>query len=142
MKEYRLYKIGDEIQLRTAEGVPADFSELIGNSNIVVFYGEMGAGKTTLIKQICRSLGSEDVVNSPTFAIVNVYDSPKGEIYHFDCYRLKNLSEAMDIGTEDYLHSGNLCLIEWPEVISQILLNKITEIHIKDVNGIRHISVI
>ena len=142
MKEYRLYKIGDEIQLRTAEGVPADFSELIGNSNIVVFYGEMGAGKTTLIKQICRSLGSEDVVNSPTFAIVNVYDSPKGEIYHFDCYRLKNLSEAMDIGTEDYLHSGNLCLIEWPEVISQILPNKITEIHIKDVNGTRHISVI
>ena len=91
---------------------------------MLAFDGVMGAGKTTLIKQLVEAMGSTDVVNSPTFAIVNVYDVEqpyRGEVYHFDCYRLKNLREALDLGAEEYLYSGNYCLVEWPEVLSPIL---------------------
>jgi len=89
---------------------------------VFAFDAPMGAGKTTMIKQLCEELGTSDVVNSPTFAIVNVYDTPNdGEIYHFDCYRLKDIVEAQDFGAEEYLYSGNLCLIEWPDIIYPIL---------------------
>lgn len=88
---------------------------------ILLFYGEMGAGKTTLIKAFCAALGVEDTVSSPTFSIVNEYHYPKGIIYHFDCYRLKNQAEALDIGMEEYLYSDNYCLIEWPEKIPDLL---------------------
>lgn len=91
---------------------------------VFAFEGQMGAGKTTFIKKLCEQMGTHDVVNSPTFAIVNVYDieNPyKGEVYHFDCYRLKNIQEAMDLGAEEYLYSGNYCFIEWPERIEGIL---------------------
>ena len=84
----------------------------------------MGAGKTTFIKQLCQEMGTMDVVNSPTFAIVNVYDVERpypGEVYHFDCYRLKDIREAMDFGAEEYLYSGNYCFIEWPEKIESLL---------------------
>ena len=82
----------------------------------------MGTGKTTFISELCQAMGTKDVANSPTFAIVNVYELPNHEeIYHFDCYRLKNLSEAIDLGAEEYLYSGNYCFIEWPEVIESIL---------------------
>ena len=141
MKEYKLIKKGEEIELQDLQGESVDFAELVEGSKVVAFYGAMGAGKTTLIKEICKSLGTEDTVNSPTFAIVNVYDSKEGEIYHFDCYRLKDLREAMDIGTEDYLNSGNLCLIEWPEVIAPLLSDDVREIHIKDVDGVREVIV-
>lgn len=87
----------------------------------LLFYGEMGAGKTTFIKAFCAALGVADAVSSPTFSIVNEYDSPKGIIYHFDFYRLKNQMEALDIGLEEYLYSGNYCLIEWPEKIPDLL---------------------
>lgn len=89
---------------------------------VYAFYGKMGAGKTTFIKALCESLGVEDVVTSPTFALVNEYTSGKGEpIYHFDFYRIKNLEEVYDMGYEDYFYSGHLCLLEWPELIEPIL---------------------
>ena len=77
------------------------------NKKIFLFNGEMGAGKTTLVKALCAELGSEDTVKSPTFGIVNEYDSPSGAIYHFDFYRIKKIGEAFDLGYEDYLYSGN-----------------------------------
>ena len=91
---------------------------------VFAFDGAMGAGKTTFIKKLVEQMGSIDIVNSPTFAIVNVYDVEhpyKGEVYHFDCYRLKDLREAMDFGAEEYLYSGNYCFIEWPEKIEALL---------------------
>ena len=91
---------------------------------VFAFDGPMGAGKTTFIKKLVEEMGTTDVVNSPTFAIVNVYDVEqpyKGEVYHFDCYRLKDIREAMDFGAEEYLYSGNYCFIEWPEKIEALL---------------------
>ncbi len=91
-------------------------------SNIFAFYGKMGAGKTTFIKAICKALGVQDNVNSPTFTIINEYKSAKGfPIYHFDFYRINRIQEAYDIGTEDYFSGSGLCLIEWPEKIAEIL---------------------
>ena len=91
---------------------------------VFAFDAPMGAGKTTFIKHLCEEMGTADVVNSPTFAIVNVYDVEqpyRGEAYHFDCYRLKDIREAMDFGAEDYLYSGNYCFIEWPDIIAPLL---------------------
>ena len=91
---------------------------------VFAFEGQMGAGKTTFIKKLCEEMGTTDVVNSPTFAIINVYDVEqpyRGEVYHFDCYRLKDIREAMDLGAEEYLYSGNYCFIEWPEKIEALL---------------------
>ena len=91
---------------------------------VFAFEGQMGAGKTTFIKKLCEEMGTTDVVNSPTFAIVNVYDVEqpyRGEVYHFDCYRLKDIREAMDLGAEEYLYSGNYCFIEWPEKMEALL---------------------
>ena len=91
-------------------------------ADVVAFYGSMGAGKTTLIKNLCHRMGVTDEVNSPTFAIVNEYATMEGEsVYHFDFYRIKKLEEAYDIGFENYFYSGNLCLIEWPEMIEPLL---------------------
>ena len=91
---------------------------------VYAFEGQMGAGKTTFIKSLCEAMGTMDVVNSPTFAIVNVYDVEqpyRGEVYHFDCYRLKDIREAMDFGAEEYLYSGNYCFIEWPMMMEAVL---------------------
>ena len=88
---------------------------------IVAVYGEMGAGKTTAIKQWLRSINSQDAGSSPTFSLVNEYDSPGGSIFHFDFYRISNLEEAQDIGLEDYFDSGRPCWIEWPDKISELL---------------------
>lgn len=91
-------------------------------ADVVAFYGPMGAGKTTLIKNLCHLMGVTDEVNSPTFAIVNEYVTDEGEpVYHFDFYRIKKLEEAYDIGYENYFYSGHLCLIEWPELIEPLL---------------------
>ena len=100
-----------------------EFIRLMGDCTVFAFYGKMGAGKTTFIKAICEELGVEDVINSPTFAIINEYRSEKtGElIYHFDFYRINKLSEAQDISVEDYFYSGALCFIEWPEKIEPLL---------------------
>ena len=97
-----------------------------GDRRVFAFDGKMGAGKTTFIKHLCEAMGTEDVVNSPTFAIVNVYEveAKNGnteEVYHFDCYRIKDIREAMDFGAEEYLYSGNYCFLEWAEMIEPLL---------------------
>ena len=98
------------------------FIERMGNATVFAFYGSMGAGKTTFIKAVCEELGVTDVINSPTFAIVNEYQAASGElIYHFDCYRIAKLAEALDMGCEDYFDSGSRCFIEWPENIAPLL---------------------
>ncbi|WP_420575563.1 tRNA (adenosine(37)-N6)-threonylcarbamoyltransferase complex ATPase subunit type 1 TsaE [Ekhidna sp.] len=103
-----------------------------GNIDVWCFDAEMGAGKTTLIKKICKEKGVQDEMSSPTFSIVNEYLTDKGEeIYHFDFYRLENIEEAIDIGLEDYLFSGNLCLLEWPEIIEPLLPDEYLQISIK-----------
>lgn len=89
---------------------------------IVVFRGGVGAGKTTLIKNLCIGLGVQDLVSSPTFSLINEYITNENQlIYHFDFYRLNNLNEALNLGVEEYLFSGNVCLIEWPELIEELL---------------------
>lgn len=97
------------------------FVSLIGNRTVFAFYGGMGAGKTTFIKAVCQELGVTDAVSSPTFAIVNEYSSPRGPVYHFDFYRINRITEVMDLGFDDYAYSGNLCLMEWPELIEDLL---------------------
>lgn len=92
------------------------------NSNIVLLNGEMGAGKTTMIKALCKALKCPDVVSSPTFSLINEYRTVDHKpLYHFDCYRIINEEEAYDIGAEEYLYSGHLCLIEWSENIQSLL---------------------
>ena len=99
-----------------------EFIKAMGDGNVFAFYGKMGAGKTTFIKAVCECLGVEDVITSPTFAIVNEYRSQTSElIYHFDFYRIKKLDEVYDMGYEDYFYSGALCFIEWPELIEELL---------------------
>ena len=101
-----------------------DMLKACAPKKVFAFDGPMGVGKTTFIKKLCEEMGTTDVVNSPTFAIVNVYDVEqpyRGEVYHFDCYRLKELREALDLGAEEYLYSGNYCFIEWPEKIEALL---------------------
>lgn len=95
-----------------------------------IFEGEMAAGKTTFIKAFCEALGVDDVVSSPTFSIVNEYESKDGPVYHFDFYRLKNIQEAYDIGYEEYFYSGNYCLVEWPSKVTQLLPEKYIKIEI------------
>lgn len=93
-----------------------------GHCPVWLFHGEMGAGKTTLIKSLCARLGVEEVMSSPTFSIVNEYNTrDDGKIYHFDYYRIKNEAEAYDIGSEEYFYSGNLCFVEWPEKIPSLI---------------------
>jgi tRNA threonylcarbamoyladenosine biosynthesis protein TsaE len=104
--------------------LPAIASEILSyaaNARIFLFYGELGAGKTTLIKSLCECLGTTEPVTSPTFSIVNEYIGENSKIYHFDFYRLKNQNEALDLGYEEYFYSGVYCFIEWPEKISGLL---------------------
>lgn len=114
----------EEIFLVDAQGNRLSVLQLIrdcGTSRVVALDAPMGTGKTTLIKQLVEEMGSTDIANSPTFAIVNVYEVDQSDIYHFDCYRLKDIREAMDFGAEDYLYSGNWCFVEWPDIISPLL---------------------
>ena len=112
---------------------------------VFAFDGQMGAGKTTFIKQLVQEMGTTDIVNSPTFAIVNVYDAEqpyKGEVYHFDCYRLKDIREALDFGADEYLYSGNYCFVEWPDIISTLLPEDTVYIHIvPQENGDRLVTI-
>ncbi|MBE8724630.1 tRNA (adenosine(37)-N6)-threonylcarbamoyltransferase complex ATPase subunit type 1 TsaE [Flavobacterium hungaricum] len=106
----------DQIQ-ETAEQILAQ-----NPSKIILFNGEMGVGKTTLIKQLCKSLGITDATSSPTFSLVNEYQIPNGKkVYHFDFYRIKQETEALDMGVDDYLYSGNWCFIEWSEKIESLI---------------------
>lgn len=98
------------------------FLDAIGDSRIIAFYGGMGAGKTTFITALCNELGVQDIVTSPTFTIANEYVDTEGEsVYHFDFYRINNISEALDIGLYEYFDSGCFCFIEWPEMIEELL---------------------
>lgn len=108
--------------------------QLAGKEKIFLFYGEMGAGKTTLINKICEILGVQDHTSSPTFSIINEYIATDGPVYHFDFYRLKNQSEAFDLGYEDYFYSGDYCFIEWPEKISDLLPYHYIQIKIYPIN--------
>ena len=112
-----------------------EFVSHIGEHRVFAFYGNMGAGKTTFIKAVCEQLGVKDAVTSPTFAIVNEYESDMGAIYHFDFYRIKNLGEVMDLGFEDYAYSGNLCLMEWPELIEELLPENTVNVNISETPG-------
>ena len=116
--------------------------ELINDKTIVCFYGAMGVGKTTFIKEICKKLGVEDVVSSPTFSIINEYLTENDEsVYHFDFYRIEK-EEAFDIGYEEYFYQGNLCLIEWPEKISSIIPENILKVQITRSDEQRIIEII
>lgn len=105
------------------EEAAREFIKQMGDDTVFAFYGKMGAGKTTFIKALCKLLGVEDEVNSPTFAIINEYRSETTAelIYHFDFYRIKKLEEVYDLGYEDYFYSGALCFIEWPELVEELL---------------------
>jgi tRNA threonylcarbamoyladenosine biosynthesis protein TsaE len=110
--------------VKSLDDLDAAASEILSfssNNHVFLLYGDMGAGKTTLIKSLCKALGSEDNIASPTFSIVNEYNAPNHNIYHFDFYRLKTQTEALDMGFEEYLYSGNYCFIEWPEKIPDLL---------------------
>ena len=105
--------------------------EALDGRSVVVFRGEMGAGKTTLIREILARLGSEDNVTSPTFAIVNQYTTADCRpVYHFDFYRIDRIEEAYDFGYEEYFYSGDLCLVEWPEKIEQLLPDEVVTVRI------------
>ena len=109
------------------------FVAAMGDNTVFAFYGKMGAGKTTFIKAVCECLGVTDVINSPTFAIVNEYRSDSGElIYHFDFYRIKKLEEVYDMGYEDYFYSGALCFIEWPELVEELLPTDAVKVSIEE----------
>jgi tRNA threonylcarbamoyladenosine biosynthesis protein TsaE len=111
----------------------------IGNQNVFAFYGDMGAGKTTFIKAVCEELGVQEPVTSPTFAIINEYRDKNGKsIYHFDFYRIKKLEEVFDFGYEDYFYSGNLCFIEWPELVESLLPENVVRLSLRQTeNGTR-----
>jgi tRNA threonylcarbamoyladenosine biosynthesis protein TsaE len=119
----------------------------IGTRTVFAFYGKMGAGKTTFIKAICEELGVDDVITSPTFAIVNEYtltSQPEpipATVYHFDFYRIKKLEEVYDMGYEDYFYSGALCFIEWPELIEELLPEDAVRVSImENADGTRTVS--
>jgi tRNA threonylcarbamoyladenosine biosynthesis protein TsaE len=119
------------------------FVEAMGDNTVFAFYGKMGAGKTTFIKAICEELGVNDVITSPTFAIVNEYRSDIADelIYHFDFYRIKKLSEVYDMGYEDYFFSGAICFIEWPELIEELLPGDAVKVKIEEQeDGSRKVS--
>jgi tRNA threonylcarbamoyladenosine biosynthesis protein TsaE len=120
----RIYSLSEVDQI-------ADYIIANASNRVLLFFGEMGVGKTTLIKEICKSLHSDDVISSPTFSLVNEYRTQYDEpIYHFDFYRIDSEEEALDIGVEDYFYSGDWCLIEWPNNIENLLPLGAVEIHL------------
>ena len=120
-----------------------EFISQMRDNTIFAFYGTMGAGKTTFIKALCETMGVTDIVNSPTFAIVNEYDTPSGRpIYHFDFYRIKRLTEVYDMGYEDYFYGRGICFIEWPELIEELLPEDTIKVFIKaQENGCRVVEI-
>ena len=129
--------------LETIQETAQQFIDQIGNNSVFAFNGTMGAGKTTFIKAICEVMGVKETINSPTFSIVNEYEAADGRIiYHFDCYRINKIQEALDLGAEEYLHSGNLCFIEWAENIAPLLPDSIINVDIAEIeNGERNIVI-
>ena len=132
-----------EIEIKDLEHIreaARTFVDAMGDQHVFAFYGSMGAGKTTFIKAICEELGVEDVVTSPTFAIVNE-DEGEWPIYHFDFYRIKKLEEVYDMGYEDYFYGNGLCFIEWPEMMEELLPEGSVKVQIKEnADGTRTVS--
>jgi len=127
----------------TLEELPEIAGKILSDTahKTLLFYGEMGVGKTTLIKELAKKLGVTDTINSPTYAIVNEYHTEADKLYHFDFYRLKNEEEAMDIGVEDYLESGHWNFVEWPQKIEGLLSGENTKIQLtKNQNGSRMLN--
>ena len=125
-----------EIRVKSIDGIveaAKAFVDAMGEKRVFAFYGKMGVGKTTFIKAVCEEMGVEDVINSPTFAIVNEYvDGNDEPIYHFDFYRIKKEQEVLDIGYEDYVYSGNVCFMEWPELIEGLLPADVVKVNIEE----------
>ncbi|MDD4848448.1 MAG: tRNA (adenosine(37)-N6)-threonylcarbamoyltransferase complex ATPase subunit type 1 TsaE [Bacteroidales bacterium] len=118
--------------LQSIDAVAKEVLQLIGDHRIIAFYGNLGAGKTTLIKALCHQLKVVDIVSSPTFAIINEYRTETDEmVYHFDFYRLKKLQEAIDIGVDEYLDSGNYCFMEWSDRIEEMLPEQYVRIELE-----------
>ena len=119
--------------LDTIRDTARQFIDGIGDRTVFTFNGKMGAGKTTFIKAICEVMGVKETVNSPTFSIVNEYEAADGRIiYHFDCYRITKTQEALDLGAEEYLYSGNLCFIEWSENMASLLPDTLVNVDIEE----------
>lgn len=126
-----------ELKISAPEELSAaahSFVKAMADNTVFAFYGKMGAGKTTFIKALCEVLGVDDVVNSPTFSIVNEYRSATtGElVYHFDFYRIAKLEEVYDMGYEDYFYSGAVCFIEWPELVEDLLPGNAVTVKIEE----------
>lgn len=118
--------------LKDLKKAAKQFILLIGENRVFAFYGNMGAGKTTFIKAICSELGVKENITSPTFSLINEYIIKSNQsLYHFDCYRLKNINEAYDIGADEYFDSGQICFIEWPEKIEDLLPSGTVNVIIK-----------
>lgn len=131
----------DATELKDLDGIAKELLEFIGDHRVLCFYGDLGAGKTTFIKAICRQLGVADAVQSPTFSIVNEYETSQGEpVYHFDFYRLKTEEEAYDLGYEQYLFSNYFCFIEWPEKVEDLLNLKKVDLYISFADSKREIK--
>ena len=129
-------------ELAELGAVTSLLSELALTYTILLFHGGMGAGKTTLIKALCSRLGVTDDMGSPTFSIVNEYESDRGPVYHFDLYRIEREEELFDLGAEEYLHSGYLCLVEWPEMAPGLFADRHVSIRIELEDDMRVITVI
>lgn len=129
--------------LDTIRDTAREFIDNMGDRTVFAFYGSMGAGKTTFVKAVCEELGVKDVVNSPTFAIINEYEvEGKEPIFHFDFYRINKPEEAFDFGYEDYFYSGSICFIEWPEKIEALLPENCVKVTIEEqADGSRKIEV-
>lgn len=138
MKEINFESVSLKGLAKTAKQIIAQFPD----HRIFAFYGEMGSGKTTLIKQICEIIGAEVPVVSPTFSIINEYPTKMGvSVFHFDFYRLEKIEEAFDIGYEDYFYSGKYCFIEWPEKIQELLPEEYIRIDLETVSdSLRNIT--
>ena len=131
-----------EIIINHLDELPEVASKIISQLQykLITFEGEMGAGKTTFIKEFVKALGTNDDVSSPTFSIVNEYETDNGIVYHFDFYRLNHEEEALDFGIEEYLYSNQYCLMEWPNKIVNFIPDEHHTITIENVDGVRHLN--
>jgi len=136
---FRNWKVKEEAQLEEiARQLMADFK----NNRVFTFSGNLGSGKTTFIKYLCKVQGVKGLISSPTFALVNEYEGVNNlPVYHFDFYRIKNVREAYDIGYEEYFYSKGYCFIEWPEMIAELIPDNAVNIHIDVIDGVREISI-